>query len=175
MAGEVLAVILVSPVAVPGLLCLPCHTLARRPRAHVPYPPPSGVSPVWVTDDEPSPRRLAGRAWGPQCLLPSLMGSPLAWTPKQWNHFVSFRTPTLNFHYRGGVWKQPPGHPAPACRGLDTPQPPLLNRPTDERNSQDRPQCGSQSYCAALRNAPVGFLWDLFTRSLERRFRRTHC
>lgn len=45
MAGEVLAVILVSPVTVPGLLCLPCHTPARHPHATSPNHRPLGSAP----------------------------------------------------------------------------------------------------------------------------------
>lgn len=43
---------------------------------------------------------------------------------------MSFRTPTLNFHFRGGVWKKSPRHPAPR-RQRPGPAPDAFAEPAD--------------------------------------------
>lgn len=79
VSGEVLAVILASPVTVPAASSLPYSSQALM----CPHPLTTALwdSPVWVTEAEPSPRLLASRAWGPQCLLPVSRGLR-AWTPQ---------------------------------------------------------------------------------------------
>lgn len=71
--GEVPAVTLVSPATARACCVFP---VILRPGARV----PSGVSPAWVTEEEPSLHHLAGRAWEPRSLVPSLTESLLAWT-----------------------------------------------------------------------------------------------
>lgn len=68
------------------------------PRPLTFHPPEVGCS--WVTGGEPSLHLLAGQAWGLGAVSALSRGGPgpLHFPSGTWNHFMSVRTPTPDFH-----------------------------------------------------------------------------
>lgn len=127
-------------------------------------PPEVGRS--WVTGGEPSLHLLAGRAWGLGAVSALSRGGPgpLHFPSGTWNHFMSVRTPTPDFHNCRGMWKSPRAQPTPSLLWA------CPSGQRDRRNGgQERPQRAPQRVIlpATLKNALMGLFWDLLLMASE--------
>lgn len=81
-----------------------------------PHHRPLGSAPSGSLKPSPAPACWLAEPGALSAFSPVSQGRCGPGHPKQWSHFVSFRTPTLSFHYRGSVWKKSPGHPSPSLQ-----------------------------------------------------------